>query len=321
MHSDLEQAERDDILYKFKSGQIDVLVATDIVARGIDIDDIAMVINFDVPHDPEDYVHRIGRTARAQRDGIAITFVAEDEINSFKQIEKFLEREVEKIPLPEGLGEAPDYNAPAGKGRSRNSRSRSSKEGNSNRNGRGHKRGEGRNNRNSKKAESGNPEKNENSENTKQSLSGTQEVNAAQDSLVATQTQGQQQAQQGLQPSSDKPKRKRKPRHKQAAETESDAQATNNQQTARKPRQNKQKQDGKTDEKRQDSRPKATAQNTNRPKRRNGNNRQPGNRQSKDAANVPEQKISVPAPKQPSTITKILKSPISWIKSLGKKND
>ena len=77
MHSDLEQAERDEILYKFKTGQIDVLVATDIVARGIDIDDIAMVINFDVPHDPEDYVHRIGRTARAQRDGVAITFVAE----------------------------------------------------------------------------------------------------------------------------------------------------------------------------------------------------------------------------------------------------
>lgn len=97
MHSDLEQAERDEILYKFKTGQIDVLVATDIVARGIDIDDIAMVINFDVPHDPEDYVHRIGRTARAQRDGVAITFVAEDEISSFKQIEKFLGREVERI--------------------------------------------------------------------------------------------------------------------------------------------------------------------------------------------------------------------------------
>ena len=96
MHSDLEQAERDEILYKFKTGQIDVLVATDIVARGIDIDDIAMVINFDVPHDPEDYVHRIGRTARAQRDGVAITFVAEEEISSFKQIEKFLGREVEK---------------------------------------------------------------------------------------------------------------------------------------------------------------------------------------------------------------------------------
>lgn len=125
MHSDLEQAERDEILYKFKTGQIDVLVATDIVARGIDIDDIAMVINFDVPHDPEDYVHRIGRTARAERDGVAITFVSDDEIYSFKQIEKFLDREVEKVALPEGLGEAPDYNAPRGKGKSdRNNRGR-----------------------------------------------------------------------------------------------------------------------------------------------------------------------------------------------------
>mgnify|MGYP002946286508 FL=1 len=125
MHSDLEQAERDEILYKFKTGQIDVLVATDIVARGIDIDDIAMVINFDVPHDPEDYVHRIGRTARAERDGVAITFVSDDEIYSFKQIEKFLDREVEKVALPEGLGETPDYNAPRGKGKSdRNNRGR-----------------------------------------------------------------------------------------------------------------------------------------------------------------------------------------------------
>lgn len=125
MHSDLEQAERDEILYKFKTGQIDVLVATDIVARGIDIDDIAMVINFDVPHDPEDYVHRIGRTARAERDGVAITFVSDDEIYSFKQIEKFLDRDVEKVALPEGLGETPDYNAPRGKGKSdRNNRGR-----------------------------------------------------------------------------------------------------------------------------------------------------------------------------------------------------
>ncbi len=109
MHSDLEQAERDDIMFKFKSGQLDVLVATDIVARGIDIDDIAMVINYDVPHDAEDYVHRIGRTARADRDGRAITLVSEDDIYHFQQIEKFLEKEVEKIPLPADLGEAPEY--------------------------------------------------------------------------------------------------------------------------------------------------------------------------------------------------------------------
>ena len=109
MHSDLEQAERDDIMFKFKSGQIDVLVATDIVARGIDIDDIALVINYDVPHDTEDYVHRIGRTARADRDGRAITFVSEEDIFYFQQIEKFLEKEVEKMPLPEGCSEGPAY--------------------------------------------------------------------------------------------------------------------------------------------------------------------------------------------------------------------
>ena len=89
MHSDLEQAERDEILYKFKTGQIDVLVATDIVARGIDIDDIAMVINFDVPHDPEDYVHRIGRTARAERDGVAITFVSDGKYTVSSRLRSF----------------------------------------------------------------------------------------------------------------------------------------------------------------------------------------------------------------------------------------
>ncbi len=111
MHSDLTQQERDDVMYRFKAGQVDVLVATDIVARGIDIDDISIVINFDVPHDAEDYVHRIGRTARADRDGQAITFVNDRDIKRFMQIEKFLGREVEKLPLPEGAGEGPEYKA------------------------------------------------------------------------------------------------------------------------------------------------------------------------------------------------------------------
>ena len=109
MHSDLTQQERDDVMYRFKAGQVDVLVATDIVARGIDIDDIRIVINYDVPHDCEDYVHRIGRTARAERDGEAITFVSDKDIPSFKQIEQFLQKEVEKLPLPEQLGEGPSY--------------------------------------------------------------------------------------------------------------------------------------------------------------------------------------------------------------------
>ena len=112
MHSDLTQQERDEVMYLFKSGQKDVLVATDIVARGIDIDDIRMVINYDVPHDAEDYVHRIGRTARADRDGVAITLVNPDDIRRFQQIEHFLEKEVIKTPLHDGLGDAPEYKSP-----------------------------------------------------------------------------------------------------------------------------------------------------------------------------------------------------------------
>jgi superfamily II DNA/RNA helicase len=111
MHSDLSQAERDEVMYEFKASHIDVLVATDIVARGIDIDDISMVINYDVPHDSEDYVHRIGRTARADRDGVAVTFVNEKDIARFQQIEQFLQKEVEKNALPEGIGEGPEYKA------------------------------------------------------------------------------------------------------------------------------------------------------------------------------------------------------------------
>ena len=111
MHSDLSQAERDEMMFRFKSGQIDVLVATDILSRGIDIDDISMVINYDVPHDAEDYVHRIGRTARAERDGRAITFVNENDIRYFKVIERFLEREIEKNPMPDEFGETPDYDS------------------------------------------------------------------------------------------------------------------------------------------------------------------------------------------------------------------
>ena len=109
MHSDLSQAERDEVMLAFKAGQVDVLVATDIVSRGIDIDDIRMVINYDVPHDAEDYVHRIGRTARADRDGAAITFVSENDQFAFRQIEKFLGKEVTKTPLPDTVGEGPVY--------------------------------------------------------------------------------------------------------------------------------------------------------------------------------------------------------------------
>ena len=130
MHSDLSQVERDDVMYRFKSGQVDVLVATDIVARGIDIDDILMVINYDVPRDAEDYVHRIGRTARAQRDGIAITFVSDQDIRYFADIERFLERDIPKNTIPEGLGEGPEYKptAPRKNTRGRGGRKRGGKD-------------------------------------------------------------------------------------------------------------------------------------------------------------------------------------------------
>ncbi len=110
MHSDLEQEQRESVMLDFKNGKTDILVATDIVARGIDIDDIALVINYDVPHDPEDYIHRIGRTARANADGVAITFVCEAEQGKFHHIEKFIEKDIYKIPLPPDVGPGPAYN-------------------------------------------------------------------------------------------------------------------------------------------------------------------------------------------------------------------
>ena len=109
MHSDLDQAQRDAVMHEFKNDRVDILVATDIVSRGIDIDDITLVINFDVPHDPEDYVHRIGRTARAGNEGRAITFVGPKDQTRFHSIEEFIEKEVDKLPMPEALGEAPEY--------------------------------------------------------------------------------------------------------------------------------------------------------------------------------------------------------------------
>ena len=90
MHSDLTQTQRDEAMYLFKSGQTDVLVATDIVSRGIDIDDIAMVVNYDVPHDAEDYIHRIGRTARAEREGTAVTLINGKDMRAFRRIEQLI---------------------------------------------------------------------------------------------------------------------------------------------------------------------------------------------------------------------------------------
>ena len=118
MHSDLEQRDREEVMNAFKAGRTNVLVATDIVSRGIDINGIELVINFDLPHDPEDYVHRIGRTARADRDGESLTFVnCSDrmQMRKFKDLEKFIDKQMDRIPVPEELGGCESKNEPAKK--------------------------------------------------------------------------------------------------------------------------------------------------------------------------------------------------------------
>ena len=109
IHSDLEQDEREDVLRSFRNKQTQILVATDILSRGIDIEDIGLVINYDLPNDAEDYVHRIGRTARASTKGEAITLINEFDQFKFHKIELLIEKEVEKRPLPVALGEGPAW--------------------------------------------------------------------------------------------------------------------------------------------------------------------------------------------------------------------
>ncbi len=111
MHSDLDQTKREQVMLDFKSGKINVLIATDIVARGIDIDDIETVINYDVPREPEDYVHRVGRTARAGSAGRAFTLVSDRDMRALRDIERLLEKQIERLPLPEALGIGPRDNA------------------------------------------------------------------------------------------------------------------------------------------------------------------------------------------------------------------
>lgn len=102
-HSDLAQEEREQILLRFKNKQLPILIGTDVLSRGIDVVGIDLVVNYDVPPDPEDYIHRIGRTARAERTGTAITFVNNRDHRRFLAIERLMERNVEEMPLPEGI--------------------------------------------------------------------------------------------------------------------------------------------------------------------------------------------------------------------------
>jgi len=109
IHSDLKQNEREEILRLFKNKKVQILVATDILSRGIDINGVNLVINYDVPWDAEDYVHRVGRTARADATGVAITFISERDQNEFFKIEKLLGYDIYKIPVPAIIGESPVY--------------------------------------------------------------------------------------------------------------------------------------------------------------------------------------------------------------------
>ena len=308
MHSDLDQAERDQMLYKFKSGQIDVLVATDIVARGIDIDDIAMVINFDVPHDAEDYVHRIGRTARADRDGVAITFINEEDVHYFKQIEKLLEKEVEKTPLPEELGEGPEYKE--GRGQRTTAKSRRRK----NRDATAHKR-KPRNNENERKPKQ-----------PKESKEATQAENAPkQEAAVENKADEKKQ------------NRRRQPRNKSGNEGENNAKAGNNAGNGKDAKAGNGKagnrRDAKTTNNNKDSKAgngkEAKAGNAKEAKAGNGNKqrhkkpRQP--KKEGEAAPMVSTKYSKTAgmspvvnPSKDSTLKQILKKPLSWIKKLGK---
>jgi len=112
--SDLEQKEREDALLRFRSKKTRIVVATDVLSRGIDIKDINLVINYDVPTNAEDYVHRVGRTARADTTGVALTFVNGDEMHKFHRIEKLIQKEVMKVPLPPELGEGPEWRVSSG---------------------------------------------------------------------------------------------------------------------------------------------------------------------------------------------------------------
>lgn len=120
-HSDLEQSEREDIMSRFRAKKLNVLVGTDVISRGIDIVGISLVVNYDVPPDPEDYVHRVGRTARAATTGTAITFINVKDQGKFALIEKLVEYEITKVPLPDGFAAGPEY-APRLKSNNRNKR-------------------------------------------------------------------------------------------------------------------------------------------------------------------------------------------------------
>ncbi|EGQ16428.1 DEAD/DEAH box family ATP-dependent RNA helicase [Prevotella dentalis DSM 3688] len=305
MHSDLEQAERDDIMFKFKSGQIDVLVATDIVARGIDIDDIAMVINYDVPHDAEDYVHRIGRTARAERDGVAITMVNEDDMFAFRQIEKFLEKDILKNPLPEGCGEGPEYTTSRRPGKtSAKSRRRKDRDNTAHRDAKQHDRAPRRGDRQKQNNDRQKPN------DDAQKQGGTQQkqdnaspksgdrANKAGQDLTNDQRQGQDAAPNKEQGANQRGNRRRN------GQRGSNRNADNGQHADRNPNAER----PAVDENRQRRR-----NNSRKPKNRRPNAENGSRRNDKAAA------ASARTEKNDGGIKSLIKKPLKWLRSLGKK--
>ncbi|MBL4709866.1 MAG: DEAD/DEAH box helicase [Flavobacteriales bacterium] len=137
--SDLSQDEREEVLRMFRNKRLRILVGTDIISRGIDIDSIDMVINYDVPNDPEDYVHRVGRTARAKSTGTALTFIDQKGQQDFQKIEQLIKKEVEKLANPEDIGDGPVYNPSASHGGKRFGNNNNRKPFNKNRSGDGKK--------------------------------------------------------------------------------------------------------------------------------------------------------------------------------------
>ena len=294
MHSDLEQSERDDMMFKFKSGQYDVIVATDILARGIDIDDISMVINYDVPHDAEDYVHRIGRTARAERDGQAVTLVSDDDMVYFRQIEQFLGKEVEKLPLPEGLGEAPEYRRASAKSRRRKDRDHQSHKDKKERN--------NRSNRQAKEQSQNGGQPRDEKQNNRRRRNGAQEQGNAK-------AQKQDEARQD----DNRKQGKGRGRNQEKAQNRNQEKTQNASQPKAQSR-NQNKNQGKGNAKEE------TANAARKPKNRKGNNRRKTQNNKEFHSTKYEIRDDMKLPeKKESGFKKLIKKPLKWLHSLGKK--
>ena len=294
MHSDLEQSERDDMMFKFKSGQYDVIVATDILARGIDIDDISMVINYDVPHDAEDYVHRIGRTARAERDGQAVTLVSDDDMVYFRQIEQFLGKEVEKLPMPEGLGDAPEYRRASAKSRRRKDRDHQSHKDKKERN--------NRSNRQAKEQSQNGGQPRDEKQNNRRRRNGAQEQGNAK-------AQKQDEARQD----DNRKQGKGRGRNQEKAQNRNQEKTQNASQPKAQSR-NQNKNQGKGNAKEE------TANAARKPKNRKGNNRRKTQNNKEFHSTKYEIRDDMKLPeKKESGFKKLIKKPLKWLHSLGKK--